>query len=502
MESLILSLIFLSSLQARAQDSKISEYVKLRLQNQGVADIILVLNQQADTSTASKIIVRNERIQYVYDNLRFMALKSQSHLIQKIKSEKLNFRSFYIVNAIAIEGVSEKQVLKLAAEPEVSKIVLDVKSILKTPKGHDFSGFAIKPSEIPENLKQIHADKVWKELGVMGAGIVIAEQDSGFKWDHPALIEQYRGKNSFSVTHDFNWHDSVHSKISSVKTSTSCGYNTTAPCDDHGHGTHTMGTMVGYEWSTKTNIVGVAPEAKWMGCRNMDQGVGKASTYLECFEFFLAPYAMGGDPKLDGKVEFSPHIINNSWACPQAEGCSGHEFEQAIDALQSAGIIVVASAGNEGPGCGSVGDAPGFYSGKIFSVAAYDHRSGSITSFSSRGPSTWNGGVGPNITAPGNGIRSSVPSGGLGAGGLYDYKSGTSMASPHIAGVIALVWSAHPEMIGNIEGTMDLLQRTAQPRRTNESCGKYQGSEIPNAVFGYGIVDAFKAVQLRRQSFF
>ena len=91
------------------------------------------------------------------------------------------------------------------------------------------------------------------------------------------------------------------------------------PIDDHDHGTHTTGTMIGDDGGS--NLTGVAPGAKWIGCRNMNAGNGQPSTYIACMEYFLAPWPHGGDPETDGRPEYSPHIINNSWGCPPSEGC-------------------------------------------------------------------------------------------------------------------------------------------------------------------------------------
>lgn len=488
--SLICLLLSSPDVLAKSSDWKISQAVEARLQKSGSADVLFFLKDRADLATASAIDNREKRIRFVYDQLRMVARESQAKLLARLEAENIPHRSFYLVNAVAIEGLSAEQIQSLAERKEIQSVELDVEAKLQLPESEPN---LIPPESLfsaPDHLKMIGVDKAWEE-GNQGFGIVIAGQDSGYRWDHPALKSQYRGNSSFLVRHDYHWHDAIRTKKGSINAN--CGYATREPCDDSGHGTHTMGTMLGFEWATKTNPIGVAPQAKWIGCRNMDKGVGRASTYLECFEFFLAPYPYGGNPQVDGNPAMAPHIINNSWACPASEGCNGIEFVQAIDALQAAGILVVASAGNDGPGCASVGDAPGSYSGKIFSVAAYDHRNNEIAYFSSRGPSKFNGGLGPNITAPGNAIRSAVPSGGLGDG-LYDYKSGTSMSGPHIAGVVALLWSARPELIGKIPETIRHLEKTATPKTSTQSCEKFSGSQVPNAVFGYGIVDAYRAI--------
>lgn len=117
------------------------------------------------------------------------------------------------------------------------------------------------------NLQLVGADQVWA-LGATGQGVVIGGQDTGYDWDHPALIEQYRGWDGLSADHNYNWHDAIHSNSGF----NDCGADSPEPCDDNRHGTHTMGTMVGDDGAG--NQVGMAPGAEWIGCRNMDEGVG------------------------------------------------------------------------------------------------------------------------------------------------------------------------------------------------------------------------------------
>lgn len=254
-----------------------------------------------------------------------------------------------------------------------------------------------------------------------------------------------------------------------------------------------MGIIVG-EDADGNNRIGVAPQARWIGCRNMRRGLGNPGAYIECMEFFLAPYPYGGDPFRDGNVSMAPHIVNNSWGCPPMEGCAPDTLRRAVEVMRAAGIMMVVSVGNEGPACSTALIPPANYDA-VFSVGATDLAGNTIASFSSRGP------VGdlvkPDISAPGESIRSAVPGGG------YAAFSGTSMAGPHVAGVVALVWSANPELIGRIDETEALLCRTAQPRHVPElcpapfgqpcACGGLTGT--PNNVFGCGLVDAAAAVR-------
>jgi subtilisin family serine protease len=225
----------------------------------------------------------------------------------------------------------------------------------------------------------------------------------------------------------------------------------------------------------------------------MDAGTGKPSTYLDCFEWLLAPYPQGGDPQTDGKPEMAPNVINNSWGCDGSEGCQGEEFVQAIVNLEAAGILMVVSAGNSGSGCGTINSQPASVSDHTLSVGAHDHRSGNIAGFSSRGPSTLDGKVGPDVSAPGVGIRSSLKSGGYGG------MSGTSMAGPHVVGEVALVWSAVPALKGKLPETTAIIEQSSKAAASTQTCGGIAGDAVPNNTFGFGRIDAYGAVTRARQ---
>ena len=481
MKKIWLCLILPALAQAASLDDvRVQASLAKKLRETGSANVLVYLQSKPDLSLAEKISDRTERVRFVYDQLRKNAEKSQKDLVAALAAKKLSYQAFYLGNAVLVKDASKETVESILALQGVDRLYLDAEVKLQLPKVVNATG----DNDIPDSLKIMEVDKVWNELGAKGTGIVIGGQDTGYAFTHEALKRQYRGTSNLSITHQYNWHDAIHTSGSGP-----CAVNSPVPCDDTGHGTHTMGSMVGDDG--KGNRIGVAPDAKWIGCRNMRAGAGTPSTYLECFEFFLAPYPMGGDPRKDGRPDLAPHIINNSWGCPSSEGCSGGEFVDAVRAMKAAGIMVVVAAGNEGPGCGTIGDAPGTYGGEVLVVGAYDRNEKDIASFSSRGPSVWNGGVGPDLVAPGTVIRSSVPGRG---DNQYDYKSGTSMASPHAAGVVALLWSARPALIGQIDKTIAILKRNSAPRTTNQSCGKFPGSAIPNAVFGHGLMNAYKAI--------
>lgn len=476
-------------------DSKISASLlkKLSFEAPQKRPALVFLAEQADLSPAGAIPSRDAKGKFVYNALRHTAQTSQNSLVTWLAQERLVHQRFYIVNMVAVFDASADQIRAIAARPDVSRIVgNDAREIvapatpemLSEPKSED-------TRTVGPNITSTGADRVWTEYNVRGEGIVIAGQDTGVEWGHPALKPHYRGNGADGATdHNFSWHDSIKNQIGSSPNR--CGYNLQTPCDDHGHGSHTVGSIVGDD--NAGNQVGMAPNAKWIACRNMDAGAGRPSTYIDCFEWFLAPYKYNGDPMQDGDPTLAPHVINNSWGCPSDEGCAGGEFEPILTAFKAAGVFVVASAGNSGSGCSTISDGPAFHSDLTMSVGAHDHRNGAIASFSSRGPSTYDNKIGPHITAPGVNIRSSVPGGGF-SGSMW---SGTSMSGPHVVGAIALLWAADPSLVGKIDETKEVLMRTATPKTSTQSCGGVAGSAIPNNTFGYGLLNIYEAVKSRR----
>ncbi|MCB1053471.1 MAG: S8 family serine peptidase, partial [Acidobacteria bacterium] len=326
------------------------------------------------------------------------------------------------------------------------------------------------------NLIKIAAPDVWN-AGFTGQDVVVGGQDTGYDWDHPAIKNQYLGWNGASVDHNYHWHDAIHSSAGP------CPGNSLEPCDDHGHGTHTMGTAVGSDGGA--NQIGVAPGARWIGCRNMDQGNGTPATYSECFQWFIAPTDMND---LNPDPNRAPDVLINSWGCPTSEGCSFNSLKTVVDNVRAAGIVVVVSAGNSGSSCSTINDPPAIYASS-FTVASTTNTDG-ISSFSSRGPVTVDGSnrLKPDIAAPGSSIRSSV------AGGSYTTFSGTSMAGPHVSGLVALLLSAEPNLKGNVDAIEERIRMAALPLTSNQVCSGFSGMDHPNIVFGYGRIQAPETV--------
>ena len=466
---------------AQTWQSKVNPSVFAQFQSQTEVEIIVLMREQADVSGAGRLITKEEKGNYVFNILRGTAERSQVGIQQLLNAQNKHFQSFWVVNSLyltanfdLIKQIAERDdVVEVMNNPH-AKISLVPDLTLPQPEG----------IVITWGIKKIRADSVWS-LGYRGQNVVIGGEDTGYEWTHPALKPKYRGWNTTTsvADHNYSWHDAIHPD--SITASNPCGTNTAAPCDDHNHGTHTMGTMTG---AFDTLLIGVAPNARWIGARNMDRGDGTLARYVECFEFFIAPTNLAG---LLPKPALAPHVINNSWSCPTSEGCNSSNFavmNAAVKAVRSAGIVPVISAGNSGPSCETVNappatHAPGFAVG---ATASND----TIANFSSRGPVIVDSSnrLKPDISAPGVGVYSSIRN------GAYTNYNGTSMAGPHVAGVVALMISANPKLAGQVDTIESIIKRTALHLTTGQMCGTVSGSAIPNNTYGYGRIDALSAV--------
>ncbi len=441
-------------------------------------EILIVLEDQAKLTDApsGSGAVKAARGRFVHERLRDHAERSQASLVRWLRARGVEHRSFWIVNAIWARA-DRALVEELARRPDVARVEANVSVRADLPRPTAV-GPARARAGIEWNVVRVEADAVWA-LGYTGQGAVIGGQDTGYQWSHPALRAAYRGWNGVSASHAYNWHDAIHASTGP------CGANAQAPCDDDGHGTHTMGSMVGDDGGV--NRIGVAPGARWIGCRNMNAGVGTPATYTECFQWFVAPTNLAGqnpDPSQ------SPDVINDSWTCPPGEGCSSATLRTVVENTRAAGIVVVASAGNGGPGCASIQYPPAIYDAS-FTVGA-TNSADVIAFFSSRGPVTvdLSGRRKPDVVAPGVDVRSAWP------GNDYATASGTSMAGPHVAGLVALLLDARPDLRGQVDEIETILARSSLGLPPDQACGgDVIGVSIPNHVFGSGRVNALAMLQ-------
>ena len=307
---------------------------------------------------------------------------------------------------------------------------------------------------IPWNISDSGATTFWATYNQRGEGIRVANIDTGVQYNHPALLGSYRCAGGDAG-------------------SPACWFDPTGvcppglPCDNHGHGTHTMGTMVGSSNPALAFNVGMAPGAQWIACKGCAGQNCADATLLACADWILAP---------GGSSANRPHVVNNSWG-----GNPGNTwFLSKVNAWRAAGIFPVFAAGNSGPGCGTVG-SPADYQA---SFAVANHQEGrSISNTSSRGPGAfgYTPYTKPNLSAPGSGVISTIPT------NTWGSSSGTSMAAPHVAGAVALLWACSADLRAQVDSTFQVLHNNAATPAAG-TCGAPPNGQ-GNYTFGYGYLD-------------
>jgi subtilisin family serine protease len=419
------------------------------------------------------------RRRVLVDRLRAHADASQRGVRAWLDAHGIAYRSYWIANVIEAR-LPRSAIDALAARNDVARIEKNVTIAMPQPRIDPDARQPDATESISWGVAKIDAPEVWA-LGDTGQGVVIAGEDTGYQWDHPALKPHYRGWDGATANHGYNWHDAIHDS-----TGNPCGNDAPAPCDDYGHGTHTAGTFAGDDGAT--HQIGVAPGAKWIGCRNMDSGDGTPARYIECMQWMLAP-TDANDENPD--PDLAPDVISNSWGCIPSEGCTvGDEIEDAVDNIVAGGIFFVAAAANDGPACGTISNPPAIYDAS-FVVGATDS-SDAMADFSSRGPVAGDELIRPDLSAPGVNICSSVPN------SQYSCSwSGTSMATPHVAGAAALLMSIDPALKGHPDRIAAILRGTTVTDGVtdpwNSGCGGLTMDDWPNYQAGYGRLDAYAA---------
>ncbi|MFK5583852.1 S8 family serine peptidase [Serinicoccus sp. LYQ131] len=427
--------------------------VTSQLESDGRAAVWVRFADRPDMSQFDTIADWDKRGQAVVDALKASAESSQAGLREQLDADGVDYEAFWATNSVRVDAADAEMVTSFAASSGVEGIYPTVE--IEVPD--------LEPAE-PEmaplatewGIDDINAPQVWDELGIRGEGIVVASIDTGAQFDHPALVDQYRGNNGDGTfDHDYNWFDAA-------------GTSPDEPADTDGHGSHVTGTMIGDDGGD--NQIGVAPGATWIaanGCCPSDAAL------INSGEWMLEPRDLEGE---NPDVSKRPHVINNSWGTTAPSNAPF--MEDIIEAWAASGQFGVFANGNSGSGCETSG-SPG---SRIISYSVGNYNSGhTISGTSSRGAGQ-DGTIKPNISAPGSNVRSSVPGNG------YANYSGTSMASPHVAGAVALAWSGAPALAGDVEGTRNLLNGTAIDTEDLQ-CG---GTVENNNVFGEGRLDALE----------
>jgi len=370
--------------------------------------------------------------------LRRAATRTQPALLGRFARPA---RRLWLVNAVALQA-QPAEILRLARDPAVASIEYDRRVQLLDATSNADSD---KPPGLFDRgdwgLAAIRAPAVWRDYGLDGSGVRVGSIDTGVDADHPDLAGKVVA-----------WRDFVNGRP--------------APYDDQGHGTHTIGTMVG--GAAGGAPIGVAPGAGVVVAKALDKDGGATlSTLLAAAQWIV-------DPDENPLTADFPTVVNASWGTPT--GPSGEALRPLIRRWRDLGIVPVFAAGNTGPR-GSVA-APAAYP-ETLAVGALGPR-GRVAAFSSRGAAAGTGmepkTLKPDLSAPGVEVVSSAP------GGAWVSHGGTSMAAPHVAGAVALLRQADPDISADaIETILRRTARDVEPAR-------------PDRMSGAGGLDAHAAV--------
>ncbi len=326
-------------------------------------DAWLVLDARADLGAAAQIRDRDARGQAVVDALQATARESQAAALEELAAEGVAHQSFWVSNRILVHDVDSALTARLASLPGVERITPTTELALVEPAAATDEA---RVDAVEWGIAAINADDVWSEYGNHGEGLLVANIDSGVQFDHPALATRYRGWSAGGVDHDYSWYDPSHT----------CSADGSVPCDNNGHGTHTMGTMVGADGA---NQIGVAPGARWIAAKGCETNGCSDASLLASGQWTLAPTDTSG---ANPDVSKRPDVINNSWG---GDNGSAEDpwYDEIVQAWTASGQFGVFSNGNAGPGCdtaGSPADSVHSYGVGNFTSA------GAIASTSSRGP--------------------------------------------------------------------------------------------------------------------
>jgi len=477
--------------------AKIEGAVTAALASGGNPDVIVKFRGRADVSSAFALADSGARATYVYEQLTAFASASQTQAVHALNAQfglseqSHGYTRLWIDNSIAIPHITSAMLDVLSTTANVESIrTQKIIPLLPEPE------VAAAPWEVNDavsSLAHIKVPDVWA-LGFKGAGVVVANIDSGVRYTHQALVGKYRGNlGGGTFDHNFNYYDP---------------YNHAAtPRNTASHGSHTMGTMIG-DGGTATTQIGAAPDAKWIACLGFGGSGGSATDagLLECGQWTLAPYPTTGS----GTPDPTKHadIVNNSWGSTLCDGSIDDWYEGVVDNWIAAGIMPVFSAGNAS-NCGLPNNpplgqnpSPGNY-GKVFTIGSTGTTNGQYAAHSIKGPTidpsaglpTYPDTAGfpnlkPNVVSPGVSINSANNT----ADNAYFLDTGTSMSAPAVAGVTALMWSAAPCIKNNYSKTGTLIMSTATAIPVATGSPSDGPGNVPNQATGWGEINALAAV--------
>jgi hypothetical protein len=371
-------------------------------------------------------------------------------------NEVKDVRSFWIADVVAFSVLPEA-IPEIAAFPGLHYLVEDQPLELVAPVSMlaSESGYAGSSN----SMTVTGVRDLWQR-GYTGRGRLVCSFDTGVEGDHPALAASWLGNNGGTSAQ--SWFDP---------------FGTTSPVDTRGHGTHTMGIMLGRDGA---DTIGVAFNADWISASVIDRGQSLSKTISDIIGAFQWAADPDGNPNT---VDDVPDVVCNSWGIPKGLLAPCDEtFWQAIDNLEALGVVCVFACGNEGPNPQTIRTPADRASTPLnaFSIGAVDQNQIDlpIAEFSSRGPANCDEDqIKPELVAPGVSIRSSYKDGG------YKVMSGTSMAAPFVAGCIALMREYNPDAtVNEIKNALVMSARDLGPVGEDND-------------YGYGFIDVAEAVE-------
>lgn len=467
-----------SSYSADAFQPRVHRNVHRTLRAQGTVDLIVSFKDSTESVLESvkeaEFTTRGTKIANLVDRLEAHASTSQTSLNDVLDRTRRRLQiggdddnapppqllyesktSLWISNQVFIKAATFELVELLSSLESVSAIQEDVSFPLSTAASSSAAANSSNLETATRNtweINMIGAPGVWAK-GYTGQGVVVGTIDSGVFGDHSDLKKNFRA--------DHGWLDPF--TLASF------------PEDATGHGTHVMGTIAG------ANGIGVAPRAKWIACRACYEFCNY-SAILMCTQFMMCPT----DPdSANQDCSKAAHVVSNSWGSGQGDTA----FQASANAWHAAEIIPVFSIGNDGPACGTA-HSPGDLR-EVIGVGGTNGNDDQYT-LTGKGPAV-NGAMKPDISAPGQGIRSADITG----VDAYAIKSGTSFAAPHVAGVVALLLSVRPGLTyDEVKSTLFSTAEWSWLGATEYTCGGTADSTFPNNQYGHGRVEALAAVEL------
>jgi len=432
-----------------APSDKVNGQLKSVLASQGKANVVVTFTQGTDAVldriNGMRFASRGAKITTMKSQLEELSASSQKNALSLLSGSSLTFHSLWINNRIYIEDATPEIVSAIAALSEVAEVREEyVVSIVEPiPSGNTIAA--------EWGINKIEAEQAWAlPGGNNGEGVVVSSIDTGARATHEAIRNNHRA--------EYGWMDP---------------YTSTAnPMDGNGHGTHVMGTIAG------SGGIGVAPGAQWIACRGCSTSSCTETALSRCGQWIACPTLPNGQSPDCSKA---PRVCSNSWGGGQGQTW----YDPIINSWQAAGIVPVFAMGNAGSGCGSA-NSPGD-NANVIGVGSTTSADG-ISSFSSRGPAR-SGIIKPDVSAPGSDVRSSWHT----SDSAYNTISGTSMATPHVSGTVALLLSQNPNLTYAQVKTL-LEANTDRNLGAAATCGGTPPDVFPNNIYGYGRINARKSL--------